>query len=153
MLRAGRIGRRSCTLGQNAKSIGNFPPISRDMACVLVAAAAVSYLLAAPAGSASRARVVMSAHEDMVPRAEADQLRAELAETQQRLAATKARLDALAEDDSAQARAWPEGKVEHAFDAVDANGDGVLTLDEYASLFQCRMATHGCTTHTVHTPQ
>lgn len=77
--------------------------------------------------------VSMAISGDVVPRADFDRVQSELLQTQEMLTQMKARLDALSDSESADdaGRIWAPDKVERAFDEVDENGDGVLTLEEF----------------------
>jgi hypothetical protein len=70
--------------------------------------------------------------ESFVPIAAFEALQAELMQTRQELRDAKARLDALEGTARREGRNdFSADKVERAFDEVDANGDGVLTLEEF----------------------
>ena len=76
----------------------------------------------------------ISMASDFVPRAEFERLQGELEQTQKKLADALATLDQRVSDvivsvDDGEFAG--QDKVERAFDEVDANGDGVLTLEEF----------------------
>ena len=102
-------------------------PTMRLLASTLATAACVTRM--APAG------VAMTICGDTVPRAEFEALRAELMQARQQLSTAEARLDALGEGGGARQddtdATWAVDKVERAFEEVDTNGDGVLTLEEF----------------------
>lgn len=77
-------------------------------------------------------RATMATSDDfvMVPRAEIDGLKSELSRVTAELDELRSTLEG-ASDNSNASSSWQPDKVERAFDTVDENGDGVLTLDEF----------------------
>lgn len=76
-------------------------------------------------------RATMATSDDfvMVPRAEIDGLKSELSRVTAELDELRSSLDNGGGDSDSSS--WQPDKVERAFDTVDENGDGVLTLDEF----------------------
>lgn len=113
----------------------SIPPQSREM---LVRSGLGAVTSAAPSQLVMRVQQVAmaaggAAASDeyvMMPRAEVSRLNSELARVTAELAELRAILDGGKPAGDA-ATSWEPDKVEEAFDAVDVNGDGVLTLDEF----------------------
>lgn len=95
------------------------------MRTLSVVAAATGFVL-----RAHHQPTMVAPDTSVVPRADFERLQAELLQTQDELASTKARLNGINKADSEEER-WAPDKVSAAFDQVDDNNDGVLTIDEF----------------------